>query len=761
MKKRNVWRRSFSLVLALAFLLSLPLTAFAQEATGTVNVETTAGNSEAVDVTITIESAPVEGGTNVQTTTVANGDVTESGMTVDYQGASDMTTDAGGNTTGTATTSYTAENADSTYGAQGGSELELEKVAPEVTVDVPLTESCSETVTGEAVGTSTTTGDTDTSDGTYGYTTEAIVQQGQVTVTTTELTTEVLGEEETEYDYETDLDYVRTEATPDEDNDLFIETASRVDVEAAEQSPAEAAEGYGYVYLGSENSSEYFAAYLFTAPQYEGEEPLYTIDGVDYYIGRADITAEKVRTFEETGKGIHAGFVLDGLYIDGQKVSEEQYVMVWGAVQQFLLQNSQTGELTTTYCVDQRTFAHDGFSYNIENIEDADYYDDEAAAHIRTIAENGYWGTEEGTGSLEAMRKMMRNATDENGNALFTEEEIALLNDGVAMTATQYAIWSYSNDGDNVKYLNVNYINSGDDLSEKVLSFSKMGDVPAEKQPAVDLIFKLSNYLINMDPAVIEDPSTANTVITAENAVQELSVSVIEKAENHTNNLDADDTNDAYVTDLSFALVVTPSTANGDDMIVKIVSNGQIIKEARIAGNAKEGETLETLVCDENGNYTISGITLIEGNQEFNITLEGIQNLEQGVYLYSSEIKEVDGEETSSQTMLGLADGAHTVNVAMTISFDLDVDDEIVATEHIWREEWTNPPAEEPPIQLFNIVPEFDDTELEAEIEILDGQVPLADVPQTGDASVILAALSAFSAIGLAGLQLTKKREDI
>jgi len=104
-----------------------------------------------------------------------------------------------------------------------------------------------------------------------------------------------------------------------------------------------------------------------------------------------------------------------------------------------------------------------------------------------------------------------------------------------------------------------------------------------------------------------------------------MSVKVIGKAD-HANNKDADDTNDAYKVDLSFALVVTPSTENGDDMIVRVIdSNGNIIASGRIAGEAKEGEKVLTA---ENGSYVFKDLMLIEGNHNFTITLEGIQNLE-------------------------------------------------------------------------------------------------------------------------------------
>lgn len=258
------------------------------------------------------------------------------------------------------------------------------------------------------------------------------------------------------------------------------------------------------------------------------------------------------------------------------------------------------------------------------------------------------------------------------------------------------------------------------------------------------------------------------TVMTAENFVKDMSVTVMEKAEGHLNNADADNTNDAYVTELTFALVVTPSTENGDDRIVKIISNDGVVREYRLAGENKEGQNLETLVCDESGNYTVKDLVLTEGSQQFNISLEGIQNLKEGVYLYSSEIRDVEGSEVSSQTMVGLAEGDHAVNVSMTINFQLDVDNEIIVSEHVWRDQWTNPsnppyepphnPPEEPMMLRFRREPEEEEEEEEI---ILDELVPLANAPNTGDDSGILLALAAFSAIGLTYLALIQKREEV
>ena len=62
------------------------------------------------------------------------------------------------------------------------------------------------------------------------------------------------------------------------------------------------------------------------------------------------------------------------------------------------------------YCADFAVSPQADFRYDMENVEDAGYYDSEAAAHIRAIAQNGYWGTSEGAGSLDAVKKMLVDA---------------------------------------------------------------------------------------------------------------------------------------------------------------------------------------------------------------------------------------------------------------------------------------------------------------------------------------------------------------
>jgi len=68
--------------------------------------------------------------------------------------------------------------------------------------------------------------------------------------------------------------------------------------------------------------------------------------------------------------------------------------------QQFLLMD-EAGNSYYGYCIDLATGAESSTWYALANLEDNDYYaTQEAEDHVRGIVFNGYWGTEEGTGSL-------------------------------------------------------------------------------------------------------------------------------------------------------------------------------------------------------------------------------------------------------------------------------------------------------------------------------------------------------------------------
>lgn len=762
-------KRILSLILVFTMCVSLSVGAFAEETSGSgtvigaVEVETTAGNNETVNVTIEIGSSDnADGTTTTVTESKAEDFVTDSGAVVDYSAKSETITDEEGNTLpgSTSESEYTSTKNDGNYvyNAEGGSDSKVIETTPEMTVDVPTKEGQSNTANGNEVGSTVTTGDVRESedDGIYDYTTETVIQSGSVTVDNTKVEVKV---DAVESEYESDLEYVKSEANATADNDLTDLVGRVFESDAAEIK--EAGKGYQYVLVGTQNVSQFWAQVVYNSPQYEGEKPVFTY---------TDKETGEEKSFYRGNGYYHSCYNAEGVYVDGEMITEDTVEARWSSVENFMLVDPATGKITTTYCADSTTPTVNGYSYNMENVEDAEYYTSEQAAMIRTVALNGYWGAEEGTGSIENVKQLMRDAKDADGNAVFTQEEIDALSEGAAMAATQFAIWTFSNYMDDMSFINTQYIpKDGENQTDLTLINDKsrpkpgtnkvytwvdfLKNVPESEKDTVDVIFKLYNHLVNMEPTEIEDPDTTNTVITKDNFIKDMSVSVIEKVEDHVNNTDADSSNDAYTTELKFALVVTPSTENGDDMIVQVIGPNGVEAEARIAGTPAEGETMQYLTPDENGNFTFSGITMIEGNQQFNITLQGIQNLEQGVYLYSSEVRTDDnGEEVPSQTMVGIAGGAHAVNVSMEISFDLNVEDEVVAVEHVWRTEHDpgeDPPQWDPPVPLND--------EPEEEIIIEDEAVPLAQAPHTGSGSALYAVMAAMSALGLAGVNLGRK----
>ena len=721
-------RKLFAALMALCICLSIiPMHAFA---------------AEEITKQTSTETSPEGLVTNVETTTTT---------TTDEDGNVNVTVTVEKTTSGVTAEGVAVERTETRTESNGNWVEEGKEITKEngtdvnISVDVPMEAGASNTVTNP-IPNPTVSGDIKTGDDDlkYNQTTTVIEKPASVTVNNTKVEFENVVLEGT-----SKLEHIASEVTPNADNDLLRDKTSNTGAvipESPEDAPAPK-EGYEYIHLGSGNSSQFWVAYLPTTPANANDKPIYTYldengDTVNLYAGKKSQT-------------------VDELYIEGEKVDLDSKVKVnRSGTFQFVMYNPATGEISTTYCADLVTGAELGYSYNIENLEDATYYSDAEAAMIRTVANNGYWGTKDDPatpeaefGSLEAVKEMMRNAQDENGDPVFTQDDIDNLTDGAALSATQFAIWTFSNKNNGFKLINTMYSTKTED---QILS-GYWKDVPASEEATRDVIFKLYHYLIGLAPSDIpgEEKSTANTIINEKNFLKEMNVTVLEKAAGHANNADDDDTNDAYKTNLSFALVVAPSTENGDDLVVKVIgADGAVIASGRVAGEVKDGE--QVLIADENGNYTFTNIVLTEGNQNFNLTLEGIQNLEEGVYLYTSEVR----NGNSSQTMVGMAKGEHEVNVSMTLSFDLNVDDEVVVKERIWRNDSSvkdpeGVPEEEertPPTN-YRVTIEGDGME-----EIIDEPVPLAAAPKTGDASGLWLILVATMGIALAAVNIFGKK---
>ena len=437
------------------------------------------------------------------------------------------------------------------------------------------------------------------------------------------------------------------------------------------------------------------------------------------------------------------------------------------------------------YCIDNDTLALDNSWYKIANLEDSDYYPDEDSAnHLRAIALNGYWSTEEGLGSISYIQENMRKAygedetitvTDYNGKpqTFKIHDLIADLCEGEALGATQAAIWSYSNgalnvqSGENTVIVNDNF----------TYATSKFKDNIDEGARTLATMRAMYYWLLSLEQAKTEEDTT---VINEDNFVNEISLTVGKKVDEVTTVVDdVEQTNGVYETDLNFTLAFAP--AENDDLLVclkytDLDGNEQTVIR-RLCGEAEEGETYGSIAQNLDGSYTFEGLKLSENRDfDFKLNLQGTQNLKQGVYVYSAY-----GGTDESQTMVGIASGSREVDVTSQLKINFSVEEsKDVRSFREWHidgdpiieipkdpedpEDPRNPyeptVIDDDPTPLAPNPPEeqYDVPETET---IVDEEVPLADVPGLGDDSAIWMLVAAFAVFSLVVINAPeKKRED-
>lgn len=332
------------------------------------------------------------------------------------------------------------------------------------------------------------------------------------------------------------------------------------------------------------------------------------------------------------------------------------------------------------YCADFEVSAVEGYRYGMENLEDATYYNNDdnndAAKHIRYIALNGYWGTNgavgtpEYTGSLAKVQALMRTAKNENGSDMFTEAEVDGLTPGQAITATQAAIWYYGNSNKDS--------NSGIDTTKGVVGKyydgNTFSEVPAGKAATVE---KLFNLLISGT----QEAEAGTTIINENNFATAAKLTDIIRIVDKNEIPTITDTStgvtqplhpekDWYSTNLSFSLLLEPS--QGDELTVTVLdSSGAVLKTEVLCGTDDNSVWHKWLNRDQKQMYTIEGVKIAEG-VTITLNLSGTQNLQPGVYLYTSEVfPDKDEDERSSQTFVGVANGQRNVNLNVNLKFEV------------------------------------------------------------------------------------------
>ncbi|MBR6527908.1 MAG: SpaH/EbpB family LPXTG-anchored major pilin [Lachnospiraceae bacterium] len=326
------------------------------------------------------------------------------------------------------------------------------------------------------------------------------------------------------------------------------------------------------------------------------------------------------------------------------------------------------GNYITAYCTDILTGTSEGSWYQLFNLEDSSYYADDIEDHLRAVAENGYWGSAEGTGSLPAVKAALKAAI-QNGEiqdyVVKTKTEIVIGDDGSetevtdevwlsemiddmtageALDATAAAVWHWGNQGvgDDIVFTGV--VRSGEDNDKA--------------RDALRLAYY--NWLINLQPVEAKD-----VIITEDNFVQNVDVKVDEVLVES-----ADSKSDVFDAALTFTMGTIPE--EGDDLLLEIThpdkSGVDVTVIYRLAGENKEGQDYTKLTAVD-GVYTIADLELAE-NQKFDIEMRifGEQKLERQAFFLDA------GGREKSQSMLTLAEGTHKVDytLAANVIFNAD-----------------------------------------------------------------------------------------
>ena len=780
--KKN-FRSVLSFMLALIMIVSLPMAAFADDVTVVDPPVDNGDGTSTVVTTTTSTSTDADGNTTVTVTIEKATDGTlADGTVVDRdEMRSDTTIEAEDGFVlgesfvedGKETTTKVVKEDDGSK--PGQPELNVELV-PGTTTDAAITSS-------------TTTGDTPTgeNDKNYDYTVTNNTER-DVTATTSEVkvtvnktdASEMTGlQSELKFDRDSSADQKAQQAI----RDLYTDNSHFTDPDSITVSGAP--EGYEFQYVGYGDYSGHYVSHIRVI--YERNE-----DGSPVVDENGDYVIKELQHSNGTTltKGGKPTTDINGPF--------DQTTGTRG--QQFLLMN-EDGDAFYAYCIDLDTGTASGKPwYAMANLEDNDYYvTEDAENHVRSIVSNGYWGTSNeqnsdgsyNTGSLAKIKDDMKralkagqidakyevtfvNREKNNGRELkegeyivggyicwqitetitLTEEVIDSMTEGEALDATQSAIWSYAN-GSNATLNGTDKMIVGD----LYYASSKLGDSRNGQNDFAGAARTKAFYTYLMN---LETEESSTTIINEKNFVNDLTLSIGNKSEGVDVNIDNDQNNDVYDTSINFTLAFVPDP-NSDDLLIYLTDGkGNALKDKdgndivkRLAGTNSEGREADTILPDDNGVYTLTGLQLSENKDfTFDLRLEGTQYLEQGVYIYTAQ-----GGIGKSQTMVGIAKGTSTVDVSLgvTVKFDVDENNKVVA-ERVWHSEGDPnyvPPT--PPVP-YEPVPLMDEGEVEEVIE--EEPVPLAKAPGTGSLSAVYAIAAAVAGMGLAGLAISSKRKD-
>ena len=466
-------------------------------------------------------------------------------------------------------------------------------------------------------------------------------------------------------------------------------------------------------------------------------------------------------------------------------------------VHQFVVRD-ENGREHYVYCSDLSVRPNNNQGYGMTNVEDASFLDEDQKMMINAIASNGYWGTsKDEVGSMDSFKKWLV----EIGYAE-TTNDLGWLTPGIAMTATQTAIWHYGNSSNKVQ------------LKEEDL-FPKTSYGNTLTTDELNNLKDLYGYLTSTEALKKNDKFTGSipesTKLLNASSVKDVSVTVTKTTNTTvtndvTNETTTQTTNDA---EISFVLDVQPGLLK--DMVITVRDPQDATKiygTYKLAGTSEISKGIDKFFNRNDKTYTLKVEGLPNGT-DVTIQLEGIQDIQKGAYLISAQ-----GGYTESQTFISVEEGTRAFNLNMKLNLSVETAQatvtttttpEVTKTEQINREwSWdtkttqkvvepdpeepenpTTPPEDPttpPPTPRDPDPDPSDDPEIPDEpvpltyipdepvpqaplppedlIDIFDGDVPLASPYGTGDNSTVWYLIAVISVAGLFGLRLLERKAN-
>lgn len=345
-----------------------------------------------------------------------------------------------------------------------------------------------------------------------------------------------------------------------------------------------------------------------------------TYEETDAYV--LNFSGQDIAGYEDyDARRLYASDHYAGLYVDedGDGVNESNWnwtcFSVLNMINTVKLSEGGVGAYASipVYCADAITDGIGGYEYRRVNMEDAGYFSDKVAGRLRAIFMNSF-------PYVTDMAALAAAVNSWSGDAY---AEVVSLTESEAISATQAAIWSLTNDAE----VYAPYLGTGGYYEESEMVDTTIFNQAASEYTAGN-ITALYNYLMALDAmepmsAVVSDAAFGETAVNCVAA--------------------EDGTYTATVT-----TTVTASVDTGDALTLTAVSGDQVSETVAVANGTNS--------------YTLTITGLADDTTDITVNIDGWQDASD-VFLFDP----LNGRD-ASQTMLGYDESALPVHAETTLN---------------------------------------------------------------------------------------------